>query len=205
MKKVTYYRGIRFTKADSGLYYENSRYGYMHRFVWLCERGEIPKGFQIYHIDGNKENNDISNLMLVSVSEHRHLHKPPYFSDEQREFFRKNINRNRGKLNAYHSSEQGRKQKSETAKKLWKEGRMIKPNSYICEVCGKEYSRRSKPAAHRFCSVRCRTLFENPEKELVCPICGKTFIKQAGKIRVTCSKNCSIKLNHRNQKRSKGN
>lgn len=199
MKKVVYYRGIKFTKFDSSEYYENSRYGYLHRFVWLCERGEIPKGCQIHHIDENKENNDISNLMLVTVSQHRHLHNPPQFSEVSKQILRDSINRNRDKLNEYHSSEQGRRQKSETAKQCWIDGKMKKPTEYVCEVCGKSYTKYSRSAEHRFCSWQCRVLFENPEQELVCPICGKTFIKPAGKIGVTCSKSCSVKLNHKNR------
>lgn len=39
---------------------------YLHRFVWEAFRGEIPNGFEINHVDGNKGNNSLSNLELVS-------------------------------------------------------------------------------------------------------------------------------------------
>lgn len=45
-----------------------------HRLVWIKNNGEIPKGMVIHHIDGNKRNNDIHNLMLMSRSEHTSLH-----------------------------------------------------------------------------------------------------------------------------------
>lgn len=35
---------------------------------------EIPKGFVVHHIDGNKHNNDISNLALVSTGGHSKWH-----------------------------------------------------------------------------------------------------------------------------------
>ena len=34
----------------------------------------VPKGFVIHHIDENKDNNSIENLMLLSKSEHSKLH-----------------------------------------------------------------------------------------------------------------------------------
>ena len=35
---------------------------------------EIPEGFVVHHIDGNKLNNDWSNLMMLSLSDHTILH-----------------------------------------------------------------------------------------------------------------------------------
>lgn len=41
----------------------------VHRAVYRAFVGEIPKGMMINHIDGNKENNSIENLELVTPSE----------------------------------------------------------------------------------------------------------------------------------------
>ena len=41
----------------------------IHRLVWQHFRGPIPPGYQINHIDGNKSNNAIGNLELVTPSE----------------------------------------------------------------------------------------------------------------------------------------
>jgi hypothetical protein len=35
---------------------------------------KIPKGMHIHHIDGNKNNNDISNLQMVTPEEHCRIH-----------------------------------------------------------------------------------------------------------------------------------
>lgn len=40
-----------------------------HRIIWTMQRGEIPKGVFIDHIDRNKLNNKIDNLRLVTPTE----------------------------------------------------------------------------------------------------------------------------------------
>lgn len=47
-----------------------------HHYVWEKENKKtLPKGYVIHHIDENKLNNDISNLQLMSVSEHNSHHR----------------------------------------------------------------------------------------------------------------------------------
>ena len=55
--------------------------------IWMRENGEIPKTgdnriYHIHHIDGNRKNNDISNLLCVSPYEHFliHLNNKEYMS-----------------------------------------------------------------------------------------------------------------------------
>lgn len=50
-----------------------------YRLIWKHFYGEIPKdengiSYDIHHIDGNHKNNDISNLMAVSIREHYDIH-----------------------------------------------------------------------------------------------------------------------------------
>lgn len=56
---------------------KNSKHIYLHHAV-ICESlgiTEIPQGFCVHHIDGNKKNNDISNLCLLSMGAHTKLHQ----------------------------------------------------------------------------------------------------------------------------------
>jgi hypothetical protein len=45
-----------------------------HIMAWRSRFGEIPKGLELHHIDGDKRNNAISNLMLVTRTEHSRIH-----------------------------------------------------------------------------------------------------------------------------------
>ena len=47
---------------------------YLHRYVWEEVNGPIPEGMLIHHVDGDKLNNEIENLELVSHKDHRRIH-----------------------------------------------------------------------------------------------------------------------------------
>jgi hypothetical protein len=47
--------------------------------VWIEHHGSIPvdehgRSYEIHHIDGDRKNNDISNLLCVSIQEHYNIH-----------------------------------------------------------------------------------------------------------------------------------
>ena len=47
-----------------------------YRKIWEEYHGkDIPAGYEIHHIDGNRSNNDPSNLLCVSIEEHLQIHK----------------------------------------------------------------------------------------------------------------------------------
>jgi len=50
-----------------------------HREIWKRHFGEIPKdndgrSYEVHHKDGNRNNNDINNLMCISIQEHYDVH-----------------------------------------------------------------------------------------------------------------------------------
>lgn len=53
-----------------GLFKNNTHKTYkVHRLVWETFKGKIPIGYEINHIDENKENNRLENLNLMTHSE----------------------------------------------------------------------------------------------------------------------------------------
>ena len=46
----------------------------LHRQIWIDNKGPIQKGYVVHHKDRNTLNNCISNLELLSPSEHAILH-----------------------------------------------------------------------------------------------------------------------------------
>ena len=51
-----------------------------YRWLWEKHNGPIPKdkngiSYQIHHIDGNHNNNELSNLICVSLDEHIKIHR----------------------------------------------------------------------------------------------------------------------------------
>ena len=50
-----------------------------YRTIWIKENGEIPvdengRSYEIHHIDGNRNNNSIENLICISIEEHFKIH-----------------------------------------------------------------------------------------------------------------------------------
>ena len=46
-----------------------------HRLVYEAVNGPIPGGYVIHHVDGDKRNNVLSNLEMLTVGEHMRLHR----------------------------------------------------------------------------------------------------------------------------------
>lgn len=73
------YDELRWTINSNGYYRCTTRKqkeSLLQRYKWQKERGKIPKGWDIHHIDGDKTNNDIENLECLSKSEHTKKYSP---------------------------------------------------------------------------------------------------------------------------------
>lgn len=194
-EKVIYYRNLKFVRDDKTGYYLNSTLRVrLHRYVWACERGDIPKGYEIHHIDFDRSNNDISNLLCLSRADHRKLHADA-LTDEQREWKRQNFETNaRPKANEWHRSEEGRRWHQEHANTT----AMHNQVDCTCINCGIIYRAITQS---KFCSNKCKSAYRRKQHKdvipKICVLCGKEFLANKYRPQETCSKSCATKLQHK--------
>ena len=48
---------------------------YEHRLIWAAAHGPIPDGYEVHHVNGVRHDNRLENLLLLTVAEHRALHR----------------------------------------------------------------------------------------------------------------------------------
>lgn len=182
--KTAFYCGYKFRKDPKTGYYlcsqktDNGNRERLHNFVWRKAHGDIPKGYHIHHIDRNKNNNTLSNLIMLSQSEHGKVHKELLTEAE------KELNKERliqyalPKAREWHSTELGKQFHSEHAKSTWENRQNIK---YKCTYCGCDFFTKNiySPKANHFCSNKCKASHRRKsgvdDIEMQCQKCGNTF------------------------------
>ena len=71
------YDGKKFTLRNHGYYaLTTDERCLMHRYVWQKEKGPIPDGWDIHHINEVKGDNRIENLECLPKSEHTRRYSP---------------------------------------------------------------------------------------------------------------------------------
>ena len=192
MQKYQEFDGIKFIRTDKGYYRHNGLRVYMHRYVWEYYNGKIPKGYEVHHIDF-----DISNLQLLSKTEHRKIHADA-LTEQQREWRRQNLERTaRPKAIEWHKSDEGGKWHSEHIKNLHEEGAFKR--ELICTNCGKLYiGEIHANGGNSFCSNACKSAYRRlhglDNVECTCPACGNTFMTNKYRPSKTCSRSCANRL-----------
>ena len=140
-EKYIWFNGKRYTRQKNGRYIGS--YGkILHRDIWEHFNGKIPKGYVVHHVDGNPSNNDISNLKIMTQSEHIKLHQK----------MGKYVCKNCGK--EFESNNLGIKccfcSNECKSKYDYKNSREIR----ICAECGKEFL-AYKYGKTKYCSPEC--------------------------------------------------
>ena len=185
--KYIEYDGLKFCRDDRTGYYLNSTIRKrLHRYVWENEKGSIPAGYHVHHIDGNKANNAIENLELLSSREHQVLHGA---DPERKDNLRKSVSTATKAARGWHGSEEGRRWHSEHMK-----GFKQPRSSKVCEYCGAIFQ---GVKGQKYCSNACKSAARRAsgadDIEAVCPICGSVFRSNKYAGIKYCSRTCTYK------------
>ena len=153
---LAYCDGYKFRKdKHSGQWLCSTLCKRLHIYIYEKYNGKIPKGMQVHHIDHNKDNNDISNLQLLTKKEHNRIHYEE-MTEEEKEKRRQNLEKNaRPKAIEWHKSEKGKEWHSKHYEEM--KDKLYKKYSFTCEVCGKTFESSQKKS--RFCSNVCKSRY----------------------------------------------
>ena len=197
-----YFDGMRFYRTNENDYFRHSLGKttlLLHRYVWEKHNCEIPEGYEIHHIDGDKANNDISNLQLISAHDHRMLHGER-LTEEECKWKRQNIkNTAVPKAVEWHKSDEGREWHKQQYEKM--KDKLHQKSEHECLNCGKLFMGEVKD---KYCSNACKSAYRRKNglnlEERVCVICGKPFMTDKYRKASTCSRECRGKLKWIRQK-----
>ena len=200
-------------RFDGTIYYKGKNRHYarnysIHQAVWRYYHGDIPSNggmqYDIHHDDFNPENNNVSNLVLLTRTEHIKIHNEfrenPYANAFTKKYVCKNCGREFSALNIgthFYCS-----------KKCQKAAYYKRTVNYskVCVVCGKLFIAKTKNA--QTCSQACagilrwKNLPRYKHVMKICPICGKEFDSDPTNHHhdnKTCSPECGAKLRGQNQ------
>jgi hypothetical protein len=126
----------------------------LHRYLWQKYNGDIPSGFVIHHMDGNFDNNELSNYELISRSEHQSLHYKGYTKEYKDEKTRILIDLALPKAAEWHGSPEGKEwHKSVAHYAIYGDERV-----FVCRECEKEFITKLRRIP-LYCSRKCQCRF----------------------------------------------
>lgn len=151
--------GVTYHSDKNGQYIYTNK---LHKAVYQYYQGEIPEGLVVHHKDWNKDNNDVSNLVLLTPSEHSIIHKQEPPEDSPNLFHRKCIVCD----NPFITANSRRNVCSHScAMKLnhANKRKNIENKMRICKRCGKSFpALESKNGC--FCSYACSSYYNRQQK-----------------------------------------
>lgn len=199
--KVAKVDSYTFTKDEKTGYYLSSKTiggkrKRLHVYMWEKHNGEIPEGYEVHHVTGDKSRNEIADLALLKAEDHRRYHAEN-LTDERKAKMRENlIKKAIPKAAEWHRSEEGREWHRKHGHDVWKNR---KPITYQCTNCGAEFESLNvySEKSNRFCSNNCKSAWRRrlgiDDEQRNCEICGAEFTANKYSARKRCEQCRHIK------------
>ena len=162
----------------------------LHQEVWKQANGvdAIPEGFHVHHDDHDVDNNDPSNLVLVSNSDHQRHHSN---QPDRIEWSKKAIKIAQEAAKAWHASEEGRAWHSQHALTSIQARPVL---DLVCDQCGGPNPTQGN-GRDRFCSNKCKSAWRRDagvdDETRTCLACGDEFTVNKYQKSKCCSKKCA--------------
>lgn len=194
------FNGVKFYKKREGYYKADFvKFGktvYMHRYVWEYSNGEIPDGHHVHHIDGDKANNALSNLELISSSDHSKLHNKER-EEKTPMWWKDGLEKARKAAVHWHKSEAGLAFHKELGKNSWLNRESVE---WSCLNCNKPFTALVGAVKNGkgYCRNYCKTAYRNKSgvdnEKRQCVSCNTEFECNKYVKKKTCSKSCASLL-----------
>lgn len=123
---------------------------YLHRAVWVDANGPIPEGHHVHHVDGDLDNNDISNLECVLAFDHLSGHGKEN-ADQARELMNEHA-RPAARQRHIQNDEVMQSHKRKAAAAMWANRKM---HTKHCASCGEDYE-TPFPTRSKYCGLTCK-------------------------------------------------
>ena len=198
--KTIVYKEETFYLQTSGKYYQSGnktvKHRLLHRRIWADANGDIPDGYVVHHVDGDWQNNDLSNLEAIPSGKHSSDHMIERHKDPQmKAIFDAGLVKAREAAKKWHASEEGIEWHRKNGLAVWQNKEQ---SSVICQSCNAEF-KTFWPQKAKFCSKACQSktaYYKDFQSERNCTHCGQSF--KANKYRKTsfCSRTCSNRARH---------
>lgn len=193
-EKQVSYHGLVFTRDDiSGYYLNSTNMLRLHRYVWEENNTRIPEGYHVHHLNGDKNDNTVANLRLITESEHLSVHGHA-LTEKQKAYLHSEKAYAVKKATEWHKSEEGRAWHRQHVKEQWHKWH-TKHFKNVCEVCGKEfYATRQARLCSNACKTKSRRLKGLDMETRICVICRNEFTCNKYSKSEVCSLPCRGKL-----------
>lgn len=178
------YNGYSFRRdKNTGYFLSSKKIGKarkrLHVYIYETETGQtVKRGYHVHHKDGDKLNNDISNLEMIDKKAHEQYHVDHLTEERKKQMAETIVKYGVPAAREWHKTDAGHEWHVE-------HGKIVAANmplrKYVCDYCGNVYyTKNIYPAdSNTFCSNKCKAAarrksgVDNVEK--ICPICGARY------------------------------